>query len=104
MTPEDIPGDPRDILGDHLRDEMLDRQWEEQQANRVPTPEADECYHYCVTHSGPGTGLIMRQKMRDLETRLTLARDALERISIWATENSVLSVARNALTQTNPKP
>jgi len=95
MHPEDIPDDPRDILGDHLRDEMLDRQWEEQQTNRVPTPETD-----AVTSNY----YPMRVVSRDLEQRLTLARDALERITIWSTEKTVLSVARNALIQTAPKP
>ena len=40
----------------------------------------------------------------DLGRRLTIAREALDRISIWSTENSVLDVARITLTQTAPKP
>lgn len=45
-----------------------------------PTPEADACYRHCVLHAGPGNGVVMRQKMRCLERRLALARDALRRV------------------------
>ena len=49
--------------------------------NEIPTPESDNCYHECVLTPSPGNGLIMRSKMRDLERRLTIAREALMAIA-----------------------
>ena len=108
MTPEDIPGDPRDILGDHLRDEMLDRQWEEQQANRIPTPESDEIIFESRIYSCREE---LEEKCKDLETRLTLTRAALKNILFIRPASlppvdldEARVIANKALNQTAPKP
>ena len=49
--------------------------------NEIPTPESDNCYHECVLTPSPGNGLVMRSKMRDLQRRLTIAREALDKLA-----------------------
>ena len=73
--------------------------------DEIPTPETDDCYNKCVLTPGPGTGLVMRSKMRDLERRLTIARETLTMIidtspSLQHAER----MADEALKQTAPKP
>jgi len=75
--------------------------------DEIPTPESDDCYHKCVLTPGPGNGLVMRSKMRDLERRLTIAREALMAI---ADKSANLEHAERMadravkLTARNPKP
>ena len=80
--------------------------------NEIPTPESDNCYHECVLTPSPGNGLIMRSKMRDLERRLTVARDgfkelidAIETGSFSSGEYSRCEIkqAKETLTLTAPK-
>ena len=74
----------------------------------IPTPEADACHHHCVTHSGPGSGLVMKKKMQDLERRLTVARTALRSIQLHDgpgfAHGTCCQIAHVALTQTAPQP
>ena len=72
--------------------------------NEIPTPESDAAYKQLLLESDKSHRIRMGQKMKSLERRLTLAREGLDRITIWSTENSVLDVARKTLTQTAPKP
>lgn len=78
----------------------------------IPTPESDDCYNKCVLTPGPGNGLVMRLKMRDLERRLTIVRDgfkelidAIETGSFSNGEYSRCEIkqAKETLTQTAPK-
>lgn len=62
--------------------------------NEIPTPETDTLYN----PENGWTGVVPIDHARDLERRLTVAREALDRISIWSTENSVLDIARKTLT------
>ena len=62
--------------------------------NEIPTPETDALYN----PENGWTGVVPIDHARDLERRLTIAREALDRISIWSTENSVLDIARKTLT------
>ena len=52
----------------------------------IPTPESDDCYNKCVLTPGPGNGLVMRLKMRDLERRLTVARELLASLDPYPDE------------------
>lgn len=85
---------------DHERTERKDREMEKLWAKRVPTPESDASWSTCP-YAGPWMNVHVG---RDLERRLTVVREALERVTLWSTENSVLDVARKALAQTAPKP
>ena len=71
--------------------------------DEIPTPETDAAEAACRESKGC-VNLVFVNDMAALERRLTIARDALDRISIWSTENSVLDVARITLTKTAPKP
>jgi len=71
--------------------------------DEIPTPESDDCYHKCVLTPGPGNGLVMRSKMRDLERRLTIAREALWGVHDTSSSSRLRRVAKEAAIQTAPK-
>ena len=73
--------------------------------NEIPTPESDNCYHECVLTPSPGNGLIMRSKMRDLERRLTIAREALKKLDNWLMRDAQRKqIIEETLALTAPKP
>lgn len=69
--------------------------------NDIPTPETDACYHHCVTHPGPGNGIVMRSKMMELERRLTVAREALQQIT-GLNEYLTVDIAEHGLKASEP--
>ena len=74
--------------------------------DQIPTPESDDCYNKCVLTPGPGNGLVMRSKMRDLERRLTIAREAMQAAltaSFRGQTGRAHSILDEAITQTAPK-
>ena len=86
----------------------------EMNLNEIPTPETDAAWKD-PQRTRDGTGfrsdvpsidiaLSVAEKSKDLERRLAVARDALERATIWSTENAILLVSKQALTLTAPKP
>ncbi len=73
--------------------------------HETPTPKTDAAEFPVMTFPSRDNPLVVRSIIvRNLERRLTIARKALERVTLWSTENSVLAVAKQALTQTAPKP
>ena len=72
--------------------------------DQIPTPETDAAYKQLLFESDKSHRIRMRSKMRDLERRLTIARETLIMI---ADESSNLAhaerMADRALKQTAPK-
>ena len=86
---------------DHERTERKDSEMEELWAKRVPTPETDQAWA-SWPYAGPGMSVHVG---RDLERRLTVAREALEGISHdMAATQQIHDLCIQAITQTAPKP
>jgi len=73
------------------------------QLHEYDTPLTD---NEAITQEADGT-ILMRDWVdadyaRDLERRLAACREALERITIWSTENAILQLSRNTLALTAP--
>ena len=88
--------------------------------NKIPTPESDASTFdpYTWNQSGPGRSCspeVMYQiddgewvhvdKMRDLERRLTIARESLKKLDNWLMRDAQRKqIIEQALTQTAPTP
>jgi len=72
----------------------------------IPTPESDEVWgeylksNYCTEDVEK-----LRKLHRDLERRLTIAREALKKLDNWLMRDAQRKqIIEQALTQTEPKP
>ena len=75
--------------------------------NEMPTPETDAA-EMCVKHTHrmlyDEDKVVESDKMRDLERRLTIAREALKKLDNWLMRDAQRKqIIEQALTQTAPK-
>lgn len=66
----------------------------------IPTPETDAVH---ARKMGPAALFEMTEHARDLERRLTVAREALMVVANCSSSTRLLRISREALTQTAPK-
>ena len=75
--------------------------------DEIPTPETDAAFKQWLLESDKSHRIRMRSKMRDLERRLTVAREALQAVSDAGGNYCDLltsqEIAEKALEQTAPK-
>lgn len=75
---------------------------------KIPTPETDAA-EMCVKHTHrmlyDEDKVVESYKMRDLERRLTIAREALKKLDNWLMRDAQRKqIIEQALTQTAPTP
>lgn len=69
------------------------------QLHEYDTPETDASEEMCREHIG-GVNLVYVDDMADLERRLAACRDALELVTNWSTENTILDLSKKTLALT----
>ena len=72
--------------------------------NKIPTPETDAVEKAFTVDSGQNPQHRLTLKSRDLERRLTIAREALKKLDNWLMRDAQRKqIIEQALTKTAPK-